>query len=223
MIEFSKSAARLLKPASVVVALGLVATVANGQSVTIDFTRTRGNPMNIPWSEDGFTVTTPTPAEFPKPSGVSVIAESINPEEPIPLPPSGLLQFQSGGSGYPLVTAFLTNNFHQPFDLLSLDFHSFTGGLFTTNFARVYSSAGGSFDLLDTPNETTLTFNGAAWRNLSFVAVDFYSEGALSSQLLLDNFVVQVNAVPEPSSLHIALLLISALFPLKSAWRGVRC
>jgi hypothetical protein len=217
----SKFVFQNLVPIIVAASSCFIATAAQGQSVTIDFTRTRGNPsVNIPWSEDGFTVTSPTPVEFGKPGGVSVTTGNSIPGT-TPFPPSGLLQFRAGGLSYTLVTAFLTNDLSQTFDLLSLDFYS--ARLSTTSYARVYSSAGGSFDLLATPDQTTLTFNGDAWRNLSFVAVDLLSVRDTSSQLLLNNFVVQVNAVPEPSSAHIVLLLVSTcLWKVRHVRRGVR-
>jgi len=184
--------------------------VAGAQTVTIDFTRARESSLGIPWTEDGFTVASLT-QQSPLGGGLFVTAVSSGPMVGNP-PPAGLLQFRAGGgvNPVPLVSAILTNDLQLSFNLLSVDFYSFTSSLSATDYARVYSSAGGSFDLLGTPSQTTLTFGGSAWENLSYVKVDLFSQGGFSSsQMLLDNFSVQVNAVPEPSSLYIVLLLIA--------------
>ena len=178
-----------------------LAGIPNAQAVTIDFTQVRGVPNGIPWSEEGFTVTSATPQTLG--FGVSVTTGSSGgPAGGNPVP-AGLLQFRAGGGlfGLSTVSAIVTNNLQMPFNLLSLDFVSFTNNSFTTsNYARIFSSAGGSFDLLGTPSQTTLNFSGAAWSNLSFVKVELVPENGVSSlQMLLDNFVVETVVVPEPS------------------------
>lgn len=213
MFQHLKSFAHGLQRAVIVVFLFVIASFAQGQSVTIDFTRTRETSLGIPWTEDGFTVASITQQQ-PFGGGLFVTAVSSGPVVGNP-PSAGLLQFRAG-SEYSFrsdsVSAILTNNLQQSFNLLSLDFYSYSSGFMAaTNYARVYSSAGGSFDLLGTSNQTTLTFDGSAWRNLSYVKVDFIMQGAISSQLLLDNFVVQVNAVPEPG---VSSLLLASTWTL---------
>ena len=52
------------------------------------------------------------------------------------------------------------------------------------------------------PPDSTVTFTGDAWRNLSFLKLDVQSGTDVleGQELFLDNFVLRVNSIPEPSA-----------------------
>ncbi len=165
-------------------------------------------PVNwhLPWHEDGFTTARLSGAT----DAVGIRATGRG------LPPyPGTLYLTSRGLVVSSVT--ITNDSFLTFDLLSLDLLSIGTGIdSTTNFARVTSSAGGAHDLFGTTPGTTLSFSGVQWENLSFVNVEFLSSDVFSAGgVELDNFVLQPNSVPEPSSFWLGIVSLSGWFWIK--------
>jgi len=131
------------------------------QPVTIDFTTVSPIWLSVPlpWHEDGFTVASLTqvnPLQFPGNSNPRVMAGSkLSPQ-------GGYLQFLSANTN--IVTALITNDVLRPFNLQSLDVIGLN--MDATNYARISSSAGGTYDLFGTPAGDTLSFTGSQWENL---------------------------------------------------------
>ncbi|MGC3956750.1 MAG: hypothetical protein QM813_01940 [Verrucomicrobiota bacterium] len=117
------------------------------------------------------------------------------------LPQGGYLQFLSANTN--IVAAFITNDFQQPFDFLSLDVVGLN--MTATNYARISSSAGGVFDLFGTSAGTTLSFAGPSWENLSYLLIEFRAPLFRPSPILdrlamdLDNIVLRPAIIPEPT------------------------
>ena len=175
-------------------------------SVTIDFDwpylippGTFPADWKLPWDQNGFTAA--------RTSGTPALQADLTSYPPTPPPYPAAVFFPA--NGLVLSSIILTNDAAAPFDLLSVKLIGLSaGGGATTNFARILSSKGGSYDLWGTPNGTTLSFSGNQWQNLSFVKVAFLCNnvGLPPAGLEVDNFVVQTSLVPEPSSFLIGLI-----------------
>jgi hypothetical protein len=162
------------------------------QSVTIGFgSMGEGPGQLLPWQEGGFTVASLTSSNAP----FIRLGGGF-------LDGGRALRFNGGIN---LSSAIITNDSMLTFDLLSLDIVSLNTLGSGTNYMRIVSSAGGSYDLFDTPNGTTLSFTNSEWENLSYLKVEFLSSSPSFVGLELDRIVVQ--SVPEPS-----IILLCALF-----------
>lgn len=220
---------RLLRSACFVFAFAVTsAFLPAGQATTLEFTFTNNVLARwLPWQEQGFTVanTTPSnyfPISYPIIGDDSVWVAAIDRNGDM-LASAGL---SFSGGNRTMTAAIITNDAALPFDLLSLEVVKLS--MLTSpnpavnNYARIISSAGGSFDLLGTPDGTTLSFSGGEWENLSYLKIEYLSYGVYgfsdqrnparhSSELLLDNLVLQPIAVPEPSALGLFALVGSGV------------
>ncbi|NOS70315.1 MAG: hypothetical protein HOP33_10335 [Verrucomicrobia bacterium] len=195
------STVRVLRVAGLIFVLLASATATLlAQTVTIDynfhsFIPPNSIPVNwkLPWHEDGFTT-----ARIGGAISDALLKLEIPKTGDSP-PYSGTLFLTSNGSTASSV--LVTNDSLSTFDFRSLDIVGIVAGTGSaTNLARITSSAGGTYDLFGTPNGTTLSFSDVQWEGLSFVKVEFLSSAShFPGSVELDNFVVQPNAVPEPS------------------------
>lgn len=179
---------------------------ARAELVTIDFTLSGpfGSRQALPWHEDGFTVVGLTTNLFGAP---------WTPDNPIVANERGTTNdwaLHFGGGAY-VGRAMITNDARLPFDLLSLDVLLSSSGRLI--LARIISSAGGVYDLPTTPGQGTLQFNGASWKNLSYVLIEFQGSAAYDSpvitlpSLFVDNIVLRSVQVPEPAGLGVGVWL----------------
>lgn len=170
-----------------------------GGTVRIGFGSIGDGPL--PWREAGFTVTSLTSLNSPFISEQTTLGD-----------PRGHALFFNGGMN--MSSAIITNDSMLTFDLLSLEIDRLNTLGSGTNYLRIISSAGGSYDFLNTPDGTTLSFTNSEWENLSYLRVDFLSSFPVFVGLELDNIVVQT--VPEPST-----MLLCALFLLLFGIAGI--
>jgi hypothetical protein len=177
----------------------LVVSVAGQASgaVTLTFDPSAAPPpgpgsgeIPLPWSEGGFTVSSTN-------SGAGI--EYLSKTGP---PYPGALLLTSGGSLPATVTVNISNDAAAPFDLLGFNVLGSPPPLpGVTNYAVVTSSAGGTLTFSLPLNDTTMTFSGDQWHDLSYVRFQFRASGFPGLQrLLLDNIVLQPHLVPEPST-----------------------
>jgi hypothetical protein len=192
-------------------------------AATIDFdwpsTSPPGTNWSLPWSEEGFTVSAnsyaslqPTRFTSPPYTGDLLLNSRFSPWPPI-------YELALHGS-----TVVITNDTGAPFSLESMEFVSMTLQQPSTNaYARVVTSAGGSCDLVGRAAGSILNFSGSGWEGLSWVSISFTNYPALmpggpSSFPELDNFVVQVENVPESSPLFLSVLGGGTLFLFRRCW-----
>jgi len=186
----------------------LCAATARAQTtVTLGFNSPTNPPIGriirLPWNEQGFTV------DHTSATGTAGILFGT----PIAPPPySGVLFLGSVSNDISTVT--ITSDPAVPFNLVSLelvgntDVQILPGDIF---HAVVTTSAGGSLGLPHQTINSTVTFGGPQWQNLSYVQFEFNSNAGLLGQPVrfeLDNIVLEV---PEPSMLLPGILAAGLL------------